>query len=132
MPISSQPGWFYDRGKAHSLKRLPCPADLASVLRAHLDALAAGVTSTEINRLRADILQRCREAAGWEPGVFSLNVPTGGGKTLSSLAFGLERGRGLKPGIRRHDSPANNTGIDTVPPNVPKSRSRSTGLQRLI
>lgn len=79
--------WFYDRGKAHSRKHLPSPAGLAPVLRAYLDAFSA---SNEINRQRAVILQCCREAAGWEPGGFSLDVPTGGGKTLSSLAFALE------------------------------------------
>jgi CRISPR-associated endonuclease/helicase Cas3 len=82
--------WFYDRGKAHSRKRLPDPANLAPGLHAHLDAVSASVASNDINLQRAAILKCCREAAAWEPGVFSLDVPTGGGKTLSSLAFGLE------------------------------------------
>jgi CRISPR-associated endonuclease/helicase Cas3 len=45
---------------------------------------------TPINQLRAEILRQCREKATDTPGLFSLTVPTGGGKTLSSMAFALE------------------------------------------
>lgn len=43
-----------------------------------------------INQKRAEILSSCREAANTEKGLFTLTVPTGGGKTLSSLAFAIE------------------------------------------
>lgn len=43
-----------------------------------------------INAARHSILQRCMEMAEAEPGMFTLTVPTGGGKTYSSLAFGLK------------------------------------------
>ncbi len=45
---------------------------------------------TPINKKRNGILNECRSKASSKPGFFSLNVPTGGGKTLSSMAFALE------------------------------------------
>jgi CRISPR-associated helicase Cas3/CRISPR-associated endonuclease Cas3-HD len=44
---------------------------------------------TKINIKRKEILQSCLNAAKLETGLYSLTVPTGGGKTYSSLAFAL-------------------------------------------
>jgi CRISPR-associated endonuclease/helicase Cas3 len=43
----------------------------------------------ELNDLRNRIFQQCIDAAHHKPGFFSLTVPTGGGKTLSAMAFAL-------------------------------------------
>ena len=44
---------------------------------------------TPINEKRCDILRNCIAAGRGEQGLYTLTVPTGGGKTVSSLAFAL-------------------------------------------
>jgi len=67
---------------------LPPLAVLRETLDQHLLKLSAGKTGT-IADARSEVLNACRQAAHDDRGLFSLTVPTGGGKTLSSLAFGL-------------------------------------------
>lgn len=44
---------------------------------------------TELNRLRCEILNACMEAGKEARGLYTLTVPTGGGKTVASMAFAL-------------------------------------------
>lgn len=71
----------------------PAIPELLEQFNRHMQALADEAKPTPVNQLRQEILAQCRAKAcdpAQAPGLFSLTVPTGGGKTLSSLAFALE------------------------------------------
>lgn len=63
-----------------------------SVLRAAYErhmAASFSIADTPVRRLRGEIRDACIARAAEAPGLFSLSVPTGGGKTLASLGFAL-------------------------------------------
>jgi CRISPR-associated endonuclease/helicase Cas3 len=92
---------FYDRVEGRPMRRAAPPAlvYLKTKLDAYLADLVAQAADTLVNRERAAILAACREKAQEKPGLFTLTVPTGGGKTLASLAFALEHA--LAHGLER-------------------------------
>jgi CRISPR-associated endonuclease/helicase Cas3 len=67
----------------------PTLAELSFKLDIYLNEIVANASFTDVNQLRAEVLDQCRKVAECFPAVFSLTVPTGGGKTLSSMAFAL-------------------------------------------
>lgn len=68
-------------------------ADLIGRLDAHLQRKRADSPDSPVNRYRDQVLRACLGASAHAPGLFSLTVPTGGGKTFSSLAFALHHAR---------------------------------------
>lgn len=65
----------------------PCIHDLAGNLDRHLAEL--GARSGPVQEVRRKVQDAVRAAATSPQGAFTLTVPTGGGKTLASLLFGL-------------------------------------------
>ncbi len=84
-----------DKEKAAWRAQYPSIAKLHCLFWENFNKLRANVGKIEdenqrhVNRQRELVLDNCLGAAEIEPGLFSLTVPTGGSKTLSSLAFAL-------------------------------------------
>lgn len=70
-------------------KKYPELKQLETLFNRFMETLGNNAQKTPVNKIRNDILKQCLNAAEQSPRIFSLTVPTGGGKTLSSMAFAL-------------------------------------------
>lgn len=78
------------RGEATPRGGHPLLSELRERLDQHLESLTQDARATSVNKVRAEVLNHVRGQAAGRPGLFTLTVPTGGGKTLTSLAFALD------------------------------------------
>ncbi len=80
-------------GKKQKRGSHPPLQKLQQTLNDHLEDLRNKAVSNSpraVNNLRQEVLEYSRKQAPFTPGLFSLTVPTGGGKTLTSMAFALD------------------------------------------
>ena len=90
---------FMQPEKAELRGKYPEIAELKMRFDAYMAEKTAKADPSDVNKLRQQILADCRAKGQDRPGFFTLSVPTGGGKTLSSMAFALEHA--IKHGKKR-------------------------------
>lgn len=85
---------FYAQAKGETVDRGGHSeiVELNTRLKAYMARMQAEAAAKplRINELRRHILDHALGKAGLKPGLMTLTVPTGGGKTLTALAFALE------------------------------------------
>lgn len=86
-------------GRADARSGFPALGSLTESFFQSLEVLDRDASPTEVNCARRAVREACEKSAEQAPGFFSLTVPTGGGKTLSSMAFALRHA--AAHGLRR-------------------------------
>lgn len=90
---------YMEKKKANLRGRFASMNELLTLFNKHMDRITLKAEEKVINTFRAEILKNCIMKAESNSGMFTLTVPTGGGKTLSSMAFALNHA--IKNGMER-------------------------------
>ena len=78
-----------EASEAREARELASMEELLAKLESHMAELMDEAGDTSVNRARRSVYEDCLATALQPPGLYTMTVPTGGGKTLSSMAFGL-------------------------------------------
>ncbi len=81
---------FMDRQSWEKRGGLSTITDLLPKLEGYLQNLQLNALDTDVNRIRKKVQEQCCKTSSGEKGFYSLTVPTGGGKTLSSLLWAMK------------------------------------------
>ena len=90
---------FMDEESAHKRMNGIKLEALLPLLEAYIDSLQKDNSKSEVNTIRRQVQERCISMSDVEKGFYSLTVPTGGGKTLSSLLWALRHA--VRNGMKR-------------------------------
>ncbi|MEW5947916.1 MAG: CRISPR-associated helicase Cas3' [Thermodesulfobacteriota bacterium] len=90
---------FFEPEKAQLRGGYAPLTDLLLLFVAHMAKKRETTPDTQVNRIRHAVLRQCVAKAIEAPVIYTLTVPTGGGKTLSSMGFALNHA--VKHGKRR-------------------------------
>ncbi len=80
---------FMNAGQAKLREGKSTLVELMPLLERYLENLKASSAETSVNKIRQEVQQACQKMSDQAPGFYSLTVPTGGGKTLSSLLWAM-------------------------------------------
>lgn len=81
---------FMDKENAFLRQNKQSLSELFPRLEQYMQSLKSGTLPSEVNVIRNKVQERCAEMAETPIGFYSLTVPTGGGKTLSSLLWAIK------------------------------------------
>jgi CRISPR-associated endonuclease/helicase Cas3 len=81
---------FLDEEKYYSRSKFDSISKLSDKFFKYMADKINKADKTKLNKIRKDIFDYCKNSAGKNSGFFELAVPTGGGKTLSAMAFAFE------------------------------------------
>lgn len=81
---------FMDKKSSDLRKNKKTLSSLLPKLESYLKSLKEEAVVSDVNILRGQIQQQCAKMSGAPVGFYSLTVPTGGGKTLSSLLWAMK------------------------------------------